>query len=204
MKLSDKTCFTNFQKRRLSLGIFFILMLSGIIIGTIMVGTSSDVNLLNRLLFTNNLFKKKDELSIISQFFKSLTPICAILILQFFAGMFAFGQTFAVLTVIYRGTAAGISSSIIYLILGVKGSFAVLLTLFPYAAVSAFLIILGARESVRLSGKIARYSFFQAGDSTPPDIRLYSLKFAVLLVFGFLFSLADAFIAYFINPILYN
>ncbi len=204
MNFSERTGFTNSQKRRLSLGIFLILMLLGVIVGTIMVGTSNNVNWLNRLLFTNNFLKNNDELSVIGLFFRSLVPVCAILILQFFAGMFAFGQAFAVITVIYRGAAAGISSSLAYLILGAKGSLAILLTIFPYAAVTAILIILGARESVRLSGQIARFSFFQAENIVLPDIRLYSLKFGILLVFGLLFSAADTFTAHFLIPILFK
>lgn len=201
MNLSERTEFTNFQKRRLSLGIFLILMLLGIIVGTIMVGTLNNVNWLNRLLFTNNFFKNKNELSVVNCFLRSFVPVFAILTLQFFAGMFAFGQAFAVLTVIYRGAAAGISSSLIYLILGVKGSLVILLTVFPYAIVTALLIILGARESIKLSGQIARFSFFQADGIALPDIRLYSLKFGILVVFGLLFSAVDAFISYFLIPI---
>lgn len=204
MKITDRTSFTNSQKRRICLGMFLMLMLLGIIAGTIMVGTSENIQWLNRLLFTNNMFKSLDRLSFLEQLFKDLVPLYGVLILQFFAGMFAFGQAFAVLTLIYRGAASGISAAIIYLVLGAKGFLAVILTVFPFAVSSAFLVILGARESVKLSGNIAKYSFLQRGGSTPPDIRLYTLKFGILFIFGLVFSAADTLITYFLNPILFG
>ncbi len=204
MKIAERTYYTSSQKRRISLGIFLILVFLGIIVGTIIVGTSENILWLNRLMFTNNMFKSWDKLSFLEQLFKDIVPLYAVLILQFFAGMFAFGQAFAVLTLIYRGAASGISAAIIYLVLGAKGFFAVILTVFPFAASSAFLVILGARESVRLSGNIAKYSFLQSGGNTPPDIKLYSLKFGILLIFGLLFSSADTLITYFLNPILFG
>lgn len=204
MKITDATSFTNSQKRRISLGIFLILVFLGIIAGTIMVGTSENIQWLNKLFFTNNMFKSMDRLSFLGQLFRDILPLYAVLILQFFAGMFAFGQAFAIFTLIYRGAASGISAAIIYLVLGAKGFFAVMLTVIPFAASSAFLVILGARESVRLSGNIAKYSFFQSGGSAPPDIKLYSLKFGILLLFGLLLSAADTLIAYFLDPILFG
>lgn len=203
MKISERTIFTKSQKRRISLFLLLMLTLLGIVIGAVMVGFSDSIKWLNRLIFTNNFYKNKDGLSVINQFFRSIAPLYAVFLLQFFSGMFAFGQTLAVLTVIYRGAASGISASIIYLILGIKGFFAVLITVLPFALFSAALVILGARESVKFSGQIARYSFLQKKEDAPPDIRLYSLKFGVLLLFGFLFSAADTLITYFLNPLLF-
>ncbi len=204
MKITDRTRFTNSQKRRISFGIFLILILMGIIAGTIMVGATDNIQWLNRLFFTNNMFKRSDKLSFLGQLLRDIIPLYGALILQFFAGMFAFGQAFAVLTLIYRGAASGISAAFVYLVLGAKGFFAVLLTVLPFAASSAFLVILGARESIRLSGNIAKYSFLQGAESTPPDIRLYSVKFGVLLILGLLFSIADTLITYFLNPVLFG
>lgn len=203
MNFSDKTSLTKSQKRRISLRILLILMLIGIIIGTIIVGLSDNIKWLNRLMFNNNFYKSKSQLSIISQLFRNIMPLYAVLILQFFSGMFAFGQTLAVLTVVYRGIAAGISAAIVYLLLGIKGSLAILVTIFPFAALSAVLVILGARESIKLSGQLAKYFFFGGSLESDSDIKQYSLKFGILLLFALLFSFADAIITYFFEPIIF-
>jgi len=127
-----------------------------------------------------------------------------LLMIQFFSGYFAFGQVIAGFTAVYRGMVSGISAAFVYLMLGVSGFFAVLITALPFAAASAAVLILGARESARLSRRIADYSFFGNQDgNNPPDGRLYMLKFAVLILLAFALSLADVLIAYFLGRIFF-
>ncbi|MGN0612259.1 MAG: hypothetical protein ACI4JB_00020 [Porcipelethomonas sp.] len=205
MKISDGTCFTNSQKRRICLGAFLLLVFGGIIGGTVVVCASDSVNWLNRLLFTHNMYKSAEGLLTIRQFLRSLVPILVLLAVQFFSGFFAFGQAFAAVTAVSRGAAAGISAALVYLAMGKGGFFAVLLTVFPFAVTSAAVIILGARESAKLSGQIAKFSFFgESGENTSPDVKLYSLKFGVLAVFGIVLSAADVLISYFIGGMLHG
>ena len=205
MKISDGTCFTNSQKRQICLGAFLLLVFAGIIGGTIAVCASDSVSWLNRLLFTHNMYKPREELLTVRQLFRNFLPITALLAVQYFSGFFAFGHAFAAVTAVSRGAAAGISAALVYLTLGKGGFPAVLLMVFPFSVTSAAVIILGARESAKLSGQRAKFSFSGvSGENTPPDIKLYSLKFGVLAVFGLVLSAADVLISYFLSGIFFS
>jgi len=204
MKFTGSKVYSRTQKKRMCLALLLFLVICGVFFGTAAVCTADNLNFYHRLLFTHNIFKTKTDISVFSQFFRSFLPLLMLLMIQFFSGYFAFGQVIAGFTAVYRGMVSGISAAFVYLMLGVSGFFAVLITALPFAAASAAVLILGARESARLSRRIADYSFFGNQDgNNPPDGRLYMLKFAVLILLAFALSLADVLIAYFLGRIFF-
>lgn len=204
MKFSDSKVYCVSQRKCVAPAVFLLLVFGGIVMGTAFICTADNPDFFYRLLFTHNIFKTKTDLSFINLFLRNLLPVLFILAVQFFAGYFAFGQVIAYFTAVYRGIVSGISASFVYILLGGKGFFAVLLTVVPFAVTSAAVIILGARETVRQSRQVAEFSFFGNNESNPPDMKLYLIKFAVLVFFSAILSLADSLIAYFPGGIFFT
>lgn len=198
MRITGKT---SFGGRRTGTGFLMLLSFLGVAAGTAAVCVSDNVPSLSRLFFTNNIFKSSGELSFAGQFFRTFLPIAAILTVQFFAGFFAFGQVFGGLTVLYRSMVSGISASLTYLVLGLKGAAAVGLSVLPLSLISCGAVILGARETVRMSGCIAQFSFFGNTDIRQPDVKLYLIKFGVLTAAGLIGALGDTLLNYFTKGI---
>lgn len=203
MKFSDSKVYCVSQRKCVPHAVFLLLIFAGIISGTVFISTADNLSFFYRLLFTHNIFKTKTEISFLNLFFRNLLPLCFLLAVQFFSGYFAFGQVFAYFTAVYRGIASGISASFAYITLGSKGFFAVLITLIPFALTTAAVIILGARESVRQSHQVADFSFFGKNEAAPPDLKLYLIKFAVLVVFAVVLSAADCIVTYFFEKIFF-
>lgn len=204
MKFSSSKIYFNSQKKRICYGIFLLFVICGIVSGTIFITSADNLKIFERLLFTHNIFKTKNALSFVLQFCRSFMPFWILLLIELFSGYSAFGQVFTVLTLVFRGMASGISAAFIYMNLGVKGFLAVLAFAVPFAAASAAVLIVGARESVRQSNNIADFAFYgnRAGDA-PPDTKLYLLKFGVLSVFALLISLLDTVITYFFKDMFF-
>lgn len=204
MKSSEKKFYFKSQKKSICYGVFLLLMLGGVILGTVLVSTADNLNFYRRLLFTHNIFKTKPDVSFVMQFFRSFLAVLMLLVLQFFSGYFAFGQVITMLSMVYRGVVSGISVAFIYIMLGVKGFFVVLVTAVPFAVLTAAVLILGARESIKQSGKIADYSFFGAKrEADVPETKLYLLKFSLLAVFLLILSLADTIVIYFLGDVFF-
>ncbi len=203
MKFSDSNIYVS-QKKCVPPAVFMLIIFGGIILGSVLMCITDNPSGLYRLLFTHNLYKTKAGISFTDMFLRNLLPLLFLLAVQFFSGYFAFGQAFAYITAIYRGMVTGISASFTYMVFGGQGFFAVLVSVIPFALTTAAVIILGARETVRQSKQVAEFSFFGNNESTPPDMKLYLIKFAVLVFAAALLSLADGLITYFLwNNIFY-
>ncbi len=204
MKFTGSKIYFKSQRKRICYGIFLLFIIGGIILGTVLVSSTDNLTEFQRLLFNHNIFKSKPKLSFMRQFLRGFSPMLMLLAVQLFAGYSAFGQVFTVLTLIYRGTACGISSAFIYLTLGIKGVLAVLVTILPFGAVSALILILGAREAVKQSNKIADYAFYGGVNcDESPDTKLYLLKFGILGIFSLLAAVADTVITYFLKDVFF-
>lgn len=204
MKFSDSSSYCVSPPKKAPLAVFWLLVLCGIVCGAIFTGMTDNLDFFHRMLFTHNIFKTRTDISFLSLFFRSFLPMGFLLVLQFFSGHFAFGQVFAYFTAVYRGIASGISASFVYIMLGVKGFFAVLVMIVPFAAATAAVIILGAREAVRQSRQVADFSFFGKNTNEPPDMKLYLVKYAVLVIFAVVLSLADSFLTCFLSGMFFT
>lgn len=203
MKISDSKIYYSSQKKCIPSSVFLILTIFGVVAGSILLCTADKPDNFCRLLFTHNIYKTKTDISFWELFFRNLLPVLILLILQFFSGYFAFGQILSYLTVIYRGTACGISSAFAYIVYGIKGSVTILAAI-PFALISAAIIILGARETVRQAKVLADFSFFGNPDISAPSSRLYMLKFGILILFALAISMADSIFIYFMGEIFFT
>ncbi|MGN1481146.1 hypothetical protein [Porcipelethomonas sp.] len=203
MKISDRTNFTGTQRRRLSLGLLTLLLFGGIIAGTVIVCAADSAQTVNRSILTQGLVKTSGVKTVSEIYLNAFLPAAVILIFQFLLGFFALGQPLAAASIVYRGISTGIAASMFYLMLGAKGFLAIIIMLFPFAAASSAVLILGARESIKFSNLFMNYILNKNTDgSENKSIKLYVLKFAVLTLFCLLLAAADCVITYFFTGIL--
>ncbi len=204
MKFSDSKVYCVSAKKCVPPFVFMLMILAGIVLGIVIICISDKTGEFYRLLFTHNIFKTRADVEFIDIFLRNLFPLLFLLVVQFFSGYFAFGQTFAYITAVYRGLATGISAVFSYIVFGGNGFFVILASIIPFAVVTAAVIILGAREAVRQSRQVADFSFFGKNENTPPDMKLYLIKFLVLVIAAVIFSFADGIVTYFLwNRIFY-
>lgn len=205
MKISDKTNLTGTQRRKLSLGLLLLLMSGGIIAGTIAVCSADSLDAVNKSALTQNLLKTSEIKTIFQIYLNAFVPLAAALILQYICGFSALGQPLTIAGIIYRGVSTGISASIFYLMLGIKGFLAILIMLFPFAAVSSVILILGGRESIKFSNMFMNFALNKNVEEDKRfGIKLYTVKFIVLIVLSLIAAAADSIITYFFTGILLN
>lgn len=205
MKISDKTSFTSSQRRKLSLGLLLLLMSGGVVAGTVMVCAADDLNAISKSIFTQNLLKTNELKTIIEIYLNAFIPLAVTLILQYICGFSALGQPLTIIGIIYRGISTGITASIFYLLLGLKGFLAILVMLFPFASVSTVILVLGARESIKFSNLFMNFALNKhIEEEKHPGIKLFTIKFIVLMVLSLLAAAVDSIITYFFTGILLN
>lgn len=121
-------------------------------------------------------------------FFSSALFIAA----AYLAGLFAFGQPVGIALLVYRGFGIGAASASLYSSEGVGAALKVTLQLMPSALAFTGIAILAVRELLRVSTAILHlWSKGELRDEKLIDLRLYSVKYAVLLLLSAIISLAD-------------
>lgn len=114
------------------------------------------------------------------------------LLAAYFAGLFAFGQPIGAAMIFFRGFGAGLASAWLYRSFGADAAAKVFTMLLPYSMAVIALSIITVRELMRASGCVLK--MWITGETRSEriiDLRLYSLKFAVLLLISLLISVAD-------------
>jgi len=110
----------------------------------------------------------------------------------YFAGLFAFGQPLGIALLIYRGFGIGASSAALYSSEGIGAALKVTLQLMPVALAFTGVAILAVRELLRVSTTILRlWTIGELKNEKLIDLKLYSVKYAVLLLLSAIISLAD-------------
>lgn len=189
------------QKRKLSLGLLMLFMFTGIIAGTLLVIKDADRDFVTTDLFSQRLIKGGQAKTLFKVFQDSFLPLAAILLSQMICGFFAVGQPLCAFTLFHRGAAGGISAALIYCEYGLKGFFIIVVMLFPVLVFNMYILIFGARESVRLSNTIVGFLFGkECGDNV--SIRLYLIKFLVLTAFALICSVLDSAVTYIFTGLL--
>ncbi len=128
-----------------------------------------------------------------STFISSLIFIVA----AFLFGLFAFGQPLGVALIISKGIEIGLSAAMMYSVKGISALPAVFILNVPKAVAVSVVMILAVREVIRnsmsiLHGLIPEREY----DSERADLKLYCIKFIVLIVIIFIISVADSLLNY--------
>ncbi len=174
----------------------------GIIIGSIfnaVYDLQSD-----SIILRQNIAPIDVKISLLDSFKSSLFIYTAFLISFALNGLFAIGQAFSILLLIFRGFAIGFSLSSIYISLGLKAVIPVAVTILPKLIAVSVIFVLSARESLRLSSKIFSFLFLSVNDEDIINyIKLYFIKFAILTVFIIVTAVAESAINYFFIDLFY-
>jgi hypothetical protein len=118
-------------------------------------------------------------------FYGSIKPLLMLLSMQFVLGFFAVGQPLEIMTVAVMGISAGALAASVYIQWGVKGAAVNSIMLVPFITASAFILITGARESIRMSSCFFSFGTSKSVDfSERPEIKLYCLRFGILMIFS--------------------
>lgn len=191
MKISAYNSHVGNERKKRRFVRLLCIMLIGMLLGVAWVGLCRDVNALVHLRFTHNIYKTDMGMGFGTQFSRTFAPLAGLLGILYFSGFFAFGQAFEAAALAMRGIATGVSAAMIYLTYGIKGAVVIFLTVSPITVVGAVILALGAGEAWVFSGRMARYAFLAVGEVSPPDVRVYSLKYAVLGVIAAALCAAD-------------
>lgn len=189
------------QKRRLFIGILMFFMISGIIAGTILVIIDTEKNYIIKPFFNQYLIKNNIRKTFLSIFSASFLPLELILIFQMVSGFFAIGQPLCAFTLFHRGIAGGISAALIYISYGMKGFFIILIMLLPVLFFNMYILVLGARESIKFSNRLVCFLIGKNVQKNT-EIRFYFLKFMVLTFFVIICSALESILTYFFTDLL--
>ncbi len=116
-----------------------------------------------------------------------------------FTGFSLAGAPFACALLLFRGMALGTVLAQLYFAQGVTGCLTALLFVMPYTLAGIFLYATGMRESLRLSYGIFRFVCLGRGEK--PVLRLYLIRYAVLLLFLCIIGLLQCLLLRFGYPV---
>lgn len=174
---------------------FFLLCITeiiGILIGSYIAVSDIDTDLFQKYLCP--------VLSggTLSEFFR-YTFISSLIFIAaaFLSGLFAFGQPLGIALIIGKGAEIGLSAVMMYSVKGISALPAVFLLNLPKSVAVSVVMILAVREVIRssmsvLHGLISDREY----DSERADLKLYCIKFIVLIVIIFIISVADSLLNY--------
>lgn len=174
---------------------FFLLCIAeiiGILIGSYIAVSNADTDFFRKYLCPvlnggtlSEIFR--------NTFVSSLIFIAA----AFLSGLFAFGQPLGVALIISKGIEIGLSAAMMYSAKGISALPAVFLLNVPKAAALSVVMILAVREVIRNSMSILHSLMSEREyDSEQADLKLYCIKFIVLIVIIFIISVADSLLNY--------
>lgn len=180
---------TGSQSRRALNTLLCLVAVAGVISGAVYGASHNAAE--NVLLSQNYLafLKGRGALCIIRDTFIVSVAYIAV---AYLAGLFAFGQPLGAVLMIYRGFGAGASSAMLYSTYGTAAVTKVFVMLLPYSMAVIAVSVVTVRELMRASGSVLR--IWVTGENRNEkviDLRLYSLKFAVLLIISLILSLAE-------------
>ncbi len=168
------------------------LYFAGVFLGVILYGTLSGEQLdaLNGL--TGSFVIGRLNHTFWETLVNSFSGAFLLLTACFWLGFSAAAQPIELLVPAFRGLGAGVSLSGMYGSFGLAGVGMSAVLIIPGAVLSAFALIIAARESLELSGKIFLSVFGRTVSGEAIDFRLYITKFVILLIILMVSSLADS------------
>lgn len=184
-------------RRTRVISLLFAVVSAGILFGTMLFRGSTDKDIYTSEFLSQGFIKFTHSQSVLDVFIRSLSWTSLLVILLFLMGFCCISQPTELLILFWRGTALGISVSYMYSIYGIKGAAVTALMILPHAAVTSVVLVFAAREAMRCSNL---YMFHIAGKDMeteqPPQLKLYFIRFAVLMGVTVVSSAADCALTY--------
>lgn len=187
--ISDKS------KRDGRMSLLTLLYFAGVLMGTVLYGMLDDERLefLNGM--TGNFVSGRLNHTFWETLVNSFSGAFMLTAICFFLGFSAVAQPIEMLIPLFRGMGAGVSVAGIYSSFGAAGIGIAAVLAVPGAVISAFAVIIAAREALDLSGNVYTIAFGKGISGECIDFRLYFTKFVILCVILAVSSLAESVIA---------
>lgn len=167
------------------------LYFAGVFLGVILYGTldGESLDALNDI--TGSFVNGRLNHTFWETLANSFSGAFILLVLCFWLGFSAAAQPVELLVPAFRGLGAGVSLSGMYASFGLAGVGLSAVLIVPGAVLSAFALIIAAREALELSGNIFSAVFGGAGGEVL-DFRLYITKFVILCAILAVSAAADS------------
>ncbi len=173
---------------------FFLLCLTeivGIIIGSCIAVSCRDNEILKQIV-SPALYGT----TLLEIFRSTLVSSLIFIIIAFFSGLSAFGQIFGIALIIAKGAEIGISVYFFYAEKGLSAIPAVMVLNVPKIIAVSVVAVLAVREVWRSSSEILHFLVSGERNSEHANLKLYCLKYIVLIVIIFIISIADSLMNY--------
>lgn len=184
-------------KRTRVVTVLFFVMMSGVLLGTLLFRGGSDTSVYTSDVLSHGFIKLSCTQTLTEVFIRSVSWTSFLLILLFVLGFCSISQPLELMVLLWRGTALGLSVSYMYSIYEIKGAVISALMILPHAVITSVVLVFAARESLRFSDL---YILHIAGrddeSSSAPQLKLYIIRFAVLLTAALVSSFLDCALTY--------
>lgn len=173
---------------------FFLLCLAEI--AGIITGSCVSVLYADNELLKQSVSPALFGVTLLEIFRHTLASSLIFVITAFFCGLFAFGQVMGIALIVIKGIEIGLSSAFLYAEKGLSAFPAVMVLNVPKAIALSAVAVLAVREMWRSSSALLR--FLVSGEHVPEQVslKLYCLKYIVLIVIIFIISIADSLMNY--------
>ncbi|NMA79313.1 MAG: hypothetical protein GX967_01550 [Clostridiales bacterium] len=170
-----------------------VVMLLGVLIGSYLCASLGESGARTLSFITQGFLRSRTEQTLLQTLSASFFSSGLLVIISFATGFSAIGQPFTVFIPFFRGLGLGFSMSHLYWTTGFKGLLICLILILPSALISSLAIIIGTRESLKLSNFFLRYALgHSADDKDTGVVRLYLTKFTILLIICGVGALVDS------------
>ncbi len=168
------------------------LYFAGVFLGVILYGTLDGESLAALNDITGSFVNGRLNHTFWETLVNSFSGAFLLLLLSFWLGFSAAAQPIELIIPAFRGLGAGVSLSGMYGSFGLKGVGMSAVLIIPGAVLSAFALIIAAREALELSGNIFTSVFGGRVSGETLDFRLYFTKFVILCAILALSAVADS------------
>lgn len=181
--------------------LLFAVITAGVFLGTLLFCRSSRQLVYTSDALCHGFIKLLCPQSIAEMFVRSFSWTFILLMLMMLSGFCSISQPFSMILLFWRGSALGVSVSYMYSIYGLKGAAVSVLMILPNAVATSLILVYAARESLRLSNLLLIYIAEKCRneDKYLPQIKLYFLRFAVLMLMVVISSAADCALTFFFS-----
>lgn len=173
---------------------FFLLCLMEVI--GIITGSCIAVSCKDNEMLRQNIAPALYGATLLEIFRSTLVSSLIFIIAAFFSGLFAFGQPLGIALIIAKGAEIGMSVSFVYAEKGLSAIPAVMVLNVPKAIAVSAVAVLAVREVWRNSSAVFHFLVSGEHSSEQVNLKLYCLKYIVLIVIIFIISMADSLVNY--------
>jgi stage II sporulation protein M len=180
--------------------LLFAVISVGVLFGTLFFRGAADKSIFSSDFLCQGFVKLYHEQTVMDVFLRSVSWTSLYLVLLFLMGFCCISQPLELLMLFIRGCALGVSVSYTYNMYGIKGAGISVLMILPHALITSVVLVFGAREAMRCSNLYFMHVIGRDSEEAEPvQLKLYFLRFAVLMAAIPLSAALDSVITYFLT-----